>query len=608
MCGFCALLGPKLIDGKSAINSMTHTLSHRGPDAQQTIRLPNAALGHCRLKIIDTSAGSNQPFTDGRYHLIYNGELYNYKQLKEQLLSQGSSFQTDGDTEVLFQWLRQYKSSRLDELDGMFSFLFWDSKFQKGWAARDPMGIKPLYYHFDPIRKQLLLSSELRPLISQLQSVSVDKFRLAEYLQFQSIATPHSLIKGIKSLEPGHLIEYKIGTEPNISLFDAWDQDFHLSTDINDQVQFDQELQNKLRSAIKKRLISDVTRGAFLSGGVDSTVVVAMMRHINASGIKTFTLGFENEDLDERAHARRIASKLETDHSEVCLSEKEIIRKIPQAIQAMDVPSGDAINTYLVAEAAKQAGLTVALSGLGGDELFGGYPSFKGWSRVKKLSKLPFIDTIVNWIPNLDERQKQKLCYAIETGGQPEHWVHSLRSVFLPDWLPPSVEACSQEVPLHQDLTDYQRITIAELNRYTQPLLLNDADQMGMAHALEIRVPLLDRELVGWLGQQSDEYRMAATGHPKWALMRQISDLISPEELNRPKQGFVLPMDDWIRGPLQSYTKSGLFETPITNHLPTTFLDNLWNGFEQATDNRFTWSRVWSVAVLGHWLQKQGIA
>jgi asparagine synthase (glutamine-hydrolysing) len=607
MCGICAIVAEESDHRSESIHNMVEGLKHRGPDRQRVSELPEIALGHCRLKIIDTSDASNQPYQDERYHLVYNGELYNFEQLREQLIEMGYSFATEGDTEVLFKWLVAFGSDRLEELKGMYAFVFWDEEEGSLLAARDPMGIKPLYYRWDQVAQRLATASELSILSESQDKPELDTQGLREYLQFQSVRSPHSLVSKINKLPAGHYLSYTGGEQLIVEPFDYWPNRIRAAKQASDQEHFQEELQQRVFESVQKRLVSNVPLGAFLSGGVDSSVVVAMMRKASDQPIRTFTLGFQDESLDERAQAAQIAEHLGTDHTEIVLSEDEILDKIPKAVSAMDVPSGDAINTYLVAEAAKSSGLTVALSGLGGDELVGGYPSFRGWDRAQLLHRFPFHDTLSKILPGVGVRQQEKLIYFFSGERQPERWVNSLRSVFLPDWLPQNVLNKQSPCAVAPDLTDGQRLSREEILRYTEPLLLNDSDQMGMAHALEIRVPLLDRDLVGWMLQQPDAFRFDRSGHPKQALIDTISDVLPQELLDRPKQGFVLPMDRWLRGPLKEYTKTGLFETDLDQLLSSEYLQKVWEAFIEKSDPRYTWSRIWTLSVLGYWMRNKGV-
>lgn len=617
MCGICGIVSSHLSDHEKTekVRSMVARLGHRGPEFSSHYRFGDAVLGHTRLKIIDVTDASNQPFMNRSRDkgMVYNGECYNFRDLRTSLKKDGIYSQTEGDTEVVFNELAYNGLSALEEIDGMFAVAFWDDNTGTLLLARDRMGIKPLYYTIQ--QKTLYFASELRALLEVVPEARLSKEGLGEYLAFQSNPSLSTLVEGIEMVPPGGYLTFS----PDNSEPSQQGRYYSLSQNLIQSAQSGGSdpsgaLSEKLTSAVRKRLVSDVPLGAFLSGGIDSTAIVALMRRVNAGTIKTFTLGFEEQD--ERPIAKRISEQFDTEHTEVELGSRQIIDMIPEAVNALDVPSGDAINSYLVSRFTREAGITVALSGLGGDELFGGYPSYQLLNSRNRLQLLKLLKAMLR-VPLFRKRMANKVGHIgkleeLLNGKLTIHrMVALMRRMFLDNEI---VDlggfyrngSQSNTDPALDKLADELSVSCNELYYYTQPLLLKDTDQMSMAHALEVRVPLMDPSLWEAAASVPIDNLYPGRSTPKPGLVNHMNGEIPDYVYQRSKQGFILPMDKWIRGDLKEFTSNGLFETPLPNILNRTRIQLMWDDFLHSS-NSVSWSRIWTLSVLGHWLHKNPI-
>jgi len=612
MCGICGALNFKTARPHTrAVEAILDKLQHRGPDFQTIKNYGAVTFGHARLKIIDTSEASNQPFDDhsGKLALVYNGECYNFRALRTADEKTNSTiYRTSGDTEVLFRLLQKEGSQCLPKINGMFAFAFWDKNRQQLLLARDRLGIKPLYYI---LRDDMFyFASEFRALLPVTQFSRINKDALTGYLTFQANLGEKTLHPQIKKLAPGTIL--KIGTDGhhNIETY------YQLSTELKPNRDFTtrkKDIKKSFFESVNKRLISDVPIGAFLSGGIDSTAVVAAMHELGASPLKTFTLGFEDQNLDERQYARMVSQKFSTDHQEVVLSGREILDHVKQGVLSLDQPSGDAINTYLVSKFTKQAGLTVALSGLGGDELFGGYPSAGMVEKINKIKwffKLPvrLRSKLADLFFRFSDTRTRKIRTLLSGRGTTDEIVKTLRTVFDEQQCSALIQASISHKKASY-VHDFPNAGIYyELIYYTIPLLLKDTDQTSMANSLEVRVPFLDHQFISCVAKYPHKLlSRSGISYPKAALIDALEPLIPVEIYDRPKRGFVLPMDKWMKNELKEFTESGLFDSPLTSILDKNTLEIYWNKFLDVHEKGITWSRTWTLSVLGHWMFNTGL-
>ncbi|MBA3971474.1 MAG: asparagine synthase (glutamine-hydrolyzing), partial [Bacteroidetes bacterium] len=399
MCGINGILGfPDQSKVKNSIHAMNSCMQHRGPDDEGVFVNEMVALGHRRLSIIDLSSAGHQPMRshDGRYQIVYNGELYNFKELKFELqrVVSGSGqraylFQTETDTEVIIAAYARWGEDCVKRFNGMFAFAIWDNEKKELFIARDRLGIKPLYYIYTD--NVLAFSSEIRSLLaSDLIPKKMDESSLVDYLRYQTVHAPATIIKGVKMLMPGHYIK---ATNSKVSIHSYWDLSKNISnaSEGKSYKEICSDVNNLLTKAVEIRLVADVPFGAFLSGGIDSSAIVGLMSKVSTERVRTFSVTFDESEFSEAKYARLIAEKYNTDHHEIKLTASDFLKEIPNALKAMDHPSGDGPNTYIVSKATKNAGITMALSGLGGDELFAGYDVFK---RSLDLNKKTWLNMI----------------------------------------------------------------------------------------------------------------------------------------------------------------------------------------------------------------------
>ncbi len=623
MCGINGIYGLKdLNKSQEVLHSMNESLAHRGPDAEGEFVQNNIALGHKRLAIIDLVDASNQPMTDvsGRYTLIFNGEIYNYKKIKSWL---DYPFKTESDTEVVLAAFIKWGPECLNRFNGMFAFAVWDNETRSLFIARDRLGIKPLYYKLDS--EFLIFSSEIRPILkSGLFSPRLDKNGLNDYIRYQTVHAPNTIIDGVKMLMPGH---YLTINESDYNIQQYWDLRTAARTTNGNLKKEDAKklVLDQLSQSVEYRLQADVSFGAFLSGGIDSSAIVALMSETASKQVKTFSVTFDEAEFSEAKYARMVADKYQTDHTEIRLSPNDFLKDLPTALGAMDHPSGDGPNTFVISKAVKEAGVSMALSGLGGDELFAGYEVFK---RSKKLlnnkwamSFAPgfrkLIAKPVKW------RKKSAAGDKFEELLLLDYWDidHSYpvsRKMLSQDWIDRVLEGHNNnrnEVfeiansliaygSTGFDLPDLSKVSLCEIQTYMQNVLLRDTDQMSMAHALELRVPFLDHELVENVIGISDDIKYPNT--PKQLLVEAMGDRLPSEIVNRPKMGFTFPWEHWLKGELRDLVETSLESLGNRAILNKSALNELWERFLKG-DKRITWSRIWYLVVLENWLSNNGI-
>ncbi len=629
MCGLAGIVGRGA--KRDIAPRMQSRLDHRGPDAEGAWADRDVILAHTRLRVIDlTDAGAQPMWTeDGRWGVTYNGEVYNYRSLRDCLRSAGHNFRSDTDTEVVLHAWAEWGVAALDRLEGMFAFGLWDREDHRLWLARDRLGIKPIYWHHDG-HGTFSFASEVRALLaSDPVERTLDRSVLPFYLSQQTAPTPRTLVEGILMLPPGCFAEVRLreGAAGRPQIRRYWEP-LSASEARRDDLagrsrgELVSGLRNRVGSAVERRLVADVPLGAFLSGGVDSTAVVALMAEVADEPVRTFTVAFEEKSWDDGPYARLAAEKLGTDHHEIVLSDEELVEAVPAAIRAQDHPSGDGINTWIVSRAAREAGLTVALSGLGGDELFGGYPSFhrlRWLARVAPLMRATPISgrRLMGRLLNsgLSGRRGEKIPDLLATDGSVPEAYPILRQVFGSEAIGDLLENAEtaehrpyslrllQEFRSHLSIPLLAQVSHAEMSCYMHDVLLRDTDQMSMNHSLEVRVPLLDRELVEYALALPEAARRPTRPPKRW-LVEAVGDLLPDEVAERPKSGFALPFERWMRGPLEDFSRRGLETVADHAAFSPDAVRTVWRAF---TRGDLSWSRPWLLVALGHWMTREGI-
>jgi len=624
MCGICGIHGiAEENPVGTSLQKMVRALSHRGPDASGTYIDDHVALGHTRLSIIDLSGSANQPMTDpsGRFTLIFNGEIYNYRSLRKSL--QEYPFQSNSDSEVLLAGLVKWGKQFLNECNGMFAFALWDKEKQELILARDRLGIKPLYYARTGMKT--VFASEIRSILSSgFISPELNKDSLGEYLRYQTVHGANTILSGVYMVSPGTVLtitdnEYKSET--------FWTPESQLESSVErlDYSNVKGLVQEKLNSAVKRRLISDVPMGAFLSGGIDSSAIVALASQHISGPLKTFNINFQEGDFSEAKYARLVAEMYGTEHTQIDLDPHVLIEKLPAALQSMDHPSGDGINSYVVSEAAKHAGITVALSGLGGDELFAGYPIFSQFYELRDKGWLMSF-------PKFMRAMGGSLYKKIKPGVQAE----KINQIVTEDYLDleyvyqysrevasyRDVEALLQQVPrgenavfkMVQDVVGVEnpgfkmsrlsKVSYAEIITYLQSVLLRDTDQMSMAHALEVRVPFLDHELVSLALSIPDKYKYS--GSPKKLLVDALGEFLPTEVHQREKMGFTFPWKVWMKNELKEFCGDNISDLAKRPEFSSHTVLSRWDKFLK-NDPSVSWSRIWYLCILQSWMSRNGV-
>lgn len=623
---------------------MAAAMRHRGPDEEGFLigdaRAPGLALGMRRLSIIDLAGGQQPIWNETRdVGVIYNGELYNYRELRERLTLLGHRFATQSDTEILVHAWEEWGEECLTELRGMFAFALLDLRGRFATApllflARDPLGIKPLYY--TQTAEGFAFASEVRALLtSGVVPKQISRDALTSYLLFGSASEPVSLVEGVFSLPPGHRMLLYVPERRRVPRARPWwdPQTSPASRDQYKPKEMDssaRKLRPLLEDAVRAHLIADVPVGLFLSSGLDSGAIAALAARAQA-GIRSFTLSFPGTAYDEAPLARKVAERCGTQHTEVPLDGAAMLARIDEAVAALDQPTMDGINTYFVSWAAREVGLKVALSGLGGDELFAGYSSFANTALLQRLTRLawfvprplrralaPSIASLLGTRVSRDAASK-----AVAAWTDPDTLPHPYfyaRAVFPPGQLVRLMEPRFRPSTIGADGVTLEPTWLGWLNRtaseagklepvaatswlemrcYMASTLLRDTDSVSMTRSLEVRVPLLDTPLVEFVSSLPDAVRQRA-GTQKALLVQALNGLLPEEILGQRKKTFTLPWEEWLRGPLRPRLESSFanIAPSLAPHLRAEGVRGVWTAF---LEGKTSWSRPWTLYVLNEW-------
>lgn len=615
-----------------AARAMRSALSHRGPDGDGTwasdrSAAAGVALGHTRLAVIDLSDEALQPMRRGHHAVAYNGEIYNYRALRRELGARGAEFSTESDTETLLEAWRAWGQETLDRLDGMFAFAIWDDQRRELTLARDRFGIKPLYV----MRTEggLVFSSEIRALLtSGLARPRLNRKALSDYLAFQTAATPATLVAGVDMLQPGSVMVVDAnGVSTSRRYWELLDSASGSESTTGKTARAD--VQRLLEKAVHSHLVSDVPVGLFLSGGVDSS---ALLSCLHAAGVaaQTYSVTFEEAGYDESAFSRAAAQAFGADHTEFRLSEAELLDALPAFLASVDHPSGDGVNTFVISRLARQRGLKVAWSGLGGDELFGGYPSFRRlatsvplfrqWARLPEPVRRVAADVARRGTPA--SVALDKITEAARGDGTFASLWPITRQLFGPEdrarllgdeaagasrVQPPYVALLADAAERFPEASLGALVSYAETRTYMHDVLLRDADQMSMAHGLEVRVPLLDHHLAEYLVALPDEIRLGGA-YPKALLVESLASPLPERLVKRPKRGFTLPFDLWMRTELRALVERHLGSNGLEGRavFRPGAVTRIWHDFLAGKGN-VTWARIWILVALDAWLERVGM-
>ncbi|MDJ0795461.1 MAG: asparagine synthase (glutamine-hydrolyzing) [Calothrix sp. MO_167.B12] len=596
MCGIAGILTVNQYQDnlETIIGRMQTAIQHRGPDDRGIYISPDkqATFAHTRLSIIDLTSAGHQPMSssDGRYWITFNGEIYNFQQLRQNLISQGEEFSSHTDTEVILKLYQKEGLNCVQHLRGMFAFAIWDEWEKTCFLARDPLGIKPLYYWQSG--STLVFASELRAILaSGLPAVNLSQSGLYGYLISGSAPEPYTLIEDINCLEAGYWLYWQAD---KITKKQYWEIDF--TPQKISLIEAQERVHTALLDSIKHHFVSDVPVGLFLSGGIDSTAVLALASQTQKEELHTYSIAFEEQEWSEGEIAQKTAKLFGTKHTEYKVTAAAAKELLPQFLAAIDQPSIDGFNTFCVSQIAREGGAKVVLSGLGGDELFGGYKSFQKVPQMVKWGKQLHTVTSIGkgigmglsqWGNSPKMKRLGDFLYAkpsINNAYRSFRGIFSHREAY----------AIVQQYIGNQALSNHSftspnsnsqvftledQVSVLELSCYMRNQLLRDSDVMSMNWGLELRVPLVDKNLLETIAPIPSNIRLAAG---KQLLIQAVSEL--PDfVVNRPKKGFFFPFEQWMSNEWSDYFSN--INSPKNIPLQP-------------------WYRRWNLAILKHWLEK----
>jgi asparagine synthase (glutamine-hydrolysing) len=579
VCGFAGILDWDQVEvDPAALSAAAGTLTHRGPDDAGYHREPGLGLAFRRLSIVDL-AGGHQPMSneDGSVWIAYNGEIYNHAELRARLEARGHRYRTHSDTESIVHAYEEWGDDCVVQLRGMFAFALWDRRRRRLLLGRDRLGIKPLYYA--PIRNGIAFASEIKALFA-LSDVPrrVDETALLEYLTLRYTCAPRTIFAGIAMLPPAHVVAFEAGKPPVQRRY--WEIAWEPKLELSDEAALG-ELEARLTEAVRLRLMSDVPLGALLSGGVDSSVVVALMTRLTGRPVETFSVGFADApQLDERSYARAVARHCRSNHHEIEVDAARLAEELPRMVWHQDEPVSEpaAIPTYLVSRLAREH-VTVVLTGEGGDELFAGYPKYAADPWARRLSGWPaplrslLLDGLVDRLP-FGMRRLQVAGRSARFAGEADRlasWFAAFAGAERSELLAPELlargdrgaDAFARALEGGAARRPLDRMLLADTLLWLPDDLLMKMDKMSMAASIEARVPLLDHPLVEWAARLPDRYKL--NGMSGKVLLKSLArKLVPPEVVDRRKIGFQVPLAAWFRGPLRELLQEALLAPRAT--------------------------------------------
>lgn len=629
MCGICGAIG--FSDSQELVQRMAHAMIHRGPDSEGLLKDGPVALGMRRLKIIDLATGDQPVFNEDRtVAVVFNGEIYNFQELHRELQAAGHRFTTQSDTETIVHAYEEWGIGFLDRLRGMYALAIYDCRSEppgdrnKSGAillARDRLGIKPLYISRQG--DQLLFASEVRALLASGQIARrVSTAGLYTYLAFGSVQEPLTMVQNITSLPPASWLRltWPAGNlEVRSGIY--WQPPLRSAGNASPE-----QVRDWLTDAVSSHLISDVPLGAFLSGGMDSGSIVALGSKSLGSPMNTFTLGFDNWSGDERDFAGLTAKRWNAIHQCRLVGEADVLSDLPKAFADMDQPTIDGVNSWYVSREAKRSGLTVALSGVGGDELFAGYRSFRLVPRLKRMpNNLHWLASLPGWqagwpfLPGSSDMRRKSAAYL--SGDTPlTHPYFAVRGIFTQSQIGSllihhlddyenlnnqALQSWQQQVRIQTEMARRYdaigEVSWLEISQYMLSTLLRDTDMMSMAHSLEVRVPFVDHILVERVLTVSGERKLWGQ-QPKPMLSAALNGLLPEQVTASPKRTFTFPFESWLRKGLADTVESRLAEyfNEVSSVLQGEAVMAVWRDFESGRTN---WARPWALFVLGEWLR-----
>lgn len=642
MCGIVGIIGRIDETNRRAVRVMNRALAHRGPDGEGYWESPVDAQGrgvllaHRRLSILDLSSAGAQPMVDdvSGDTVVLNGEIYNYQELRRGLASRGQTLRSTGDTAVLLRVLALHGRDGIARLRGMFAFAHWSPVSQTLALARDALGIKPLYIARNPDAAgswSIMFASEVRALLASglLGTPRLDPAAVSSLVWNGFTTGPGTAISGIETLWPGeYMVLDRSGSE--LSRARYWRLPAAGGPRISEG-----ELAKILADTVRLHLASDAPIGVFLSGGIDSAVVANLARRQSKDPVQTFTLAFDEAEYDESGYADAIARAIGTEHRKILLTEENFVARLEDALECLDQPTFDGLNTYFMSHAVRNAGFKVALVGTGGDELFGGYTSFRdlprlaAWGRRTQAVPIAAKQSGARLIANLlqpgaasgaQQTRWAKLPDMVARGGDLIGLYQLAYALFLPQRqrellrsAPPPGIIDGLTTALHAQLREetagrspLEAISILEQRLFLGERLLRDTDATSMSASIEIRLPLVDQTLLEAV-MQLDESTRYQPIRAKSALRRIGLAGLDPALFDRPKTGFVLPYDKWLRSRLGKQIDSVLMDRDLVSRagLEPEAVATLWRAFQHGKPGLY-WSRIWAIYVLVRWCHRHG--
>ncbi len=628
MCGICGKINrdtAKPVD-RDLIEAMNNVILYRGPDDDGFYFFQNVGLAIRRLSIIDLSSGKQPIFNEDKtIAIVYNGEIYNFQQLRQELTAKGHKFRTQTDTETIVHLYEEEGEDCVKKLRGMFGFAIYDTNKRKLFLVRDRFGIKPIYYAFD--NEKLLFGSELKCLLQDdsLQR-DLDILSLNTYFSFMNTVAPNSIFSSVKKLLPGHYLTYQ---NDSVSIKQYWHTSFKEEANKLSLPEAEEQLLDIIQESVKIRLISDVPLGAFLSGGVDSSTIVALMSQVSSEPVKTFSIGFDVKAYNELEYAKKIAELFETDHHEYMVT-PDATNIIDDLIWHLDEPFADAsaIPTYFVSKIARE-NVTVVLTGDGGDEMFAGYPHYQSETLLNRIGKIPafvrngLIKPFLRNLPNISSAtfnyQKDRLYRNLDRIDlTPEERFFSRHQVFSDDekhqlYSRDLVNMMNGEFQIGPGILDLlqvptdqnsiNKLLYLDTNIYLPNDMLVKVDRMSMANSLEARVPLLDHKLAEFVINLPSSMKLRGS-ETKYILKKALSKLLPKEILYRKKQGFNIPLDVWFRNDLEEMARETLFDRTSTNRgfFKKGYIDKIIKSHKNK--ERDLSNQLWSLILFEKWCRR----
>src|SRR5262245_788008 len=619
MCGIAGVVEGDGTVASDTAAALDRTLAHRGPDGCGVWRSADGdvLLVHRRLAIIDPGPTGAQPMetADGRHRIVFNGEIYNYRELRRELEARGERFATASDTEVLLRLLSRDGVAALPRLRGMFAFGWWDSEARALVVARDRFGIKPLYVA--DRQRSMAFASETRALLdTHLVDRVVDPAAVLAYLSWGSVAPTLTWIDGIESLAPGTWLRWSADGRRERGAFADLASVYAQPPSAGSEADLGARVGAAVQASVDAHLVSDVPVGVFLSGGIDSSAILSAASRADAPPLRTYTVRFDDRS-SEHEYARLVAASFGAAHHELAVDASRITRDLPRILEQLDQPTVDAVNTFYVSEAVAATGIKVVLSGTGGDELFGGYRSFTRlpWAvRLKRAtgSAVPLIAPAVATI--MPERLTERWRQFVAGNGDIDAAYRTQRGLFMPGeldrvagaairdrWASATSRVAECEAALFRGASSTLEGDVARLETraYLGAQLLRDTDVMSMAHGLEVRVPFVDHELLAAVWPDLGAF--PALMRNKRLLHETLARPLPNAAVDRPKQGFTLPFATWMEGALQPFVRDGFAYLEQQRWIAAGAGTAVWDAWKRGGAH---WSRPWALGVLGQFLDR----